>query len=62
MKLSQSSALSNDFQTSVSMAMAVSSNEKDITATMLKSVVHIGSPPWLRKRGSVNARNRNWFH
>ena len=40
----QSSALSNDFQASVSMVMAVSSNEKEIANMMLKSVVYIGSP------------------
>ena len=40
----QSSALSSDFQASVSMVMAVSSNEKEIANTMLKSVVHMAPP------------------
>ena len=44
-KLSQSSARSNDFHASVSMVMAVSSSENEIANTMLKSVVHIGGPP-----------------
>jgi len=45
------------------MVMAVSSNEKEIANTMLKSVVHMAAPHagW-HKPAQLNAQNRDRFH